>query len=134
LIQDSAVPQFRILSVGQCGYDDSRIRRYLGQPLDAEVVAADTHDEAWQALSTEAFDLVMVNRVGDTDGAPGIELIRKLKSDASTLSLPVMLVSNFPSAQGEAANLGATPGFGKDDLGTSRAVDAIRHALARPVV
>jgi hypothetical protein len=43
-----------------------------------------------------------------------------------------MLVSNFADAQSQAIALGAAPGFGKNDLGTNKAIDAVRHALAGP--
>jgi CheY-like chemotaxis protein len=119
----------RILSVGQCGFDGARLRRELGSALGAEVVAADTHDEARDLLRQAAFDLVLINRVGDLDGAPGLDLIRSLKADAATAPVPVMLVSNYADAQDEAIRAGAAPGFGKADLGAPRALVAIRRAL-----
>ena len=42
-----------------------------------------------------------------------------------------MLVSNYPEAQAQAVALGALPGFGKADLGKSRARDALAPILAR---
>ena len=123
----------RILSVGQCGMDHGQIGRALGRPLDAEVIAADTHEDAGRQLAGGVFDLVLVNRVGDLDGAPGLEFIRALKADPATVGVPVMLVSNYPDAQAEAVSAGAAPGFGKSDLRTERALEPVRAALRRTV-
>ena len=83
------MPRVRILSVGQCGYDHGQIGRVLSRPLDAEVVAAATHEErAGSLLKAAAFDLVLVNRVGDRDSAPGLDLIKTLKAEPSTATCP----------------------------------------------
>lgn len=119
----------RILSVGQCGFDHGQLDRYLRARFDAEVAAADTHAEALQALRDGNYDLVLVNRIGNLDGAPGLTLIRALKADPALAGVPVMLVSNYESAQSEATDIGALPGFGKTDLGSDRAAEAIREAL-----
>lgn len=123
------LPRIRILSVGQCGFDNSRIRQSLSKPLDAEIVDADTHQEATETLRAGGIDLVLVNRIGDADGAPGLDLIRTIKNEPSTSNVPTLLVSNFASAQKDAIALGAAPGFGKDDLGSKTAIEAIRQAL-----
>ena len=40
-----------------------------------------------------------------------------------------MLVSNYAEAQSQAISLGATPGFGKSDLGNPKARDALAPIL-----
>ncbi len=110
--------------------DHGQIGRALARPLDAEVIAADTHEHARRLLGASGFDLVLVNRVGDLDGALGLHLIRALKADPATAEVPVMLVSNYPEAQAEAVSAGALPGFGKSDLSSGRALAAIRPALS----
>jgi hypothetical protein len=40
-------------------------------------------------------------------------VIRRLKADAATSSVPVMLVTNYPEHQEAAMALGAIRGFGK---------------------
>lgn len=107
---------FRVLSVGQCGFDHSRIARYLEQSFRAQVRGVSTFDEALDVLRSGPYDLVLVNRVNDLDGASGLDLIRSLKADASLANVPIMLVSNYPEAQSEARALGALAGFGKSDL------------------
>src|SRR5689334_22144144 len=97
----------RVLSVGQCGYDHGQISRHLKQSFGAEVRSADTFDDAVETLRGEPFDLVLVNRRSDLDGAPGLDLIRTLKADPALANVPVMLVSDFAHAQEEAQSLGA---------------------------
>ena len=117
----------RILSVGQCGFDHAQIDRLLTRHLGAEVTAADTHAEALAAVASTPFDLVLVNRVGDADGASGLDLIRSLRAETT---VPVMLVSNYPDAQAQAVSLGALRGFGKADLGMGKELARIREAFA----
>jgi len=107
----------KVLSVGQCAADDSKLRGVFQGRYPVDVVAVDTAVEAVEAARTGGFVLVLVNRVFDVDGDGGLDLIRRLKADATTTALPVMLVSNYPEAQAEAVALGALPGFGKAALG-----------------
>ena len=106
----------RVLSVGQCGFDHGAISRHLAGRFGAEVVPADTHEEAIARLKAGDIALVLVNRVGDLDGAPGLDFIRRLKADPGLADVPVMLVSNYDDAQARAVALGALPGFGKAAL------------------
>jgi len=113
----------RILSVGQCAYDHSRIARHLEQTFQAQVLGVSTFGEALDALRSGHYDLTLVNRVSDLDGARGLDLIRSMKAEPGLADVPVMLVSNYPEAQADAEALGAIPGFGKADL-TSKATQA----------
>jgi two-component system, chemotaxis family, chemotaxis protein CheY len=122
----------RILSVGQCSFDHGSITRHLGEIYGAEVAGADTKGQALATLRAGEFDLVLVNRVLDFDGTSGFDLIRAIKADPELAGVPVMLVSNYESAQSEAQSLGALPGFGKTDL-RHGAVPALEILLARPV-
>lgn len=124
----------RILNVGQCGFDHSSISRFLQQSCKAEVDAADSGAEALDALRSEParYDLVLVNRVFDRDGSPGLDLIREIRADSTLAQVPVMLVSNFANAQQEAIDLGALPGFGKSDLDDEATARRLRDALAHP--
>ncbi len=114
----------KVLSVGQCFADHSGISHVLGTSFGADVVRADTRDEALNLLRQGAFALVLVNRVLDADGSSGHELIRALKADEQLRDVAVMLVSNYDDAQAEAVRAGAVPGFGKAALGQP-------HMLAR---
>src|SRR3954469_23387251 len=107
----------RILNVGQCAPDHSAIRSYLTRNFDCEVDTADATPDAIDKLKRETFDLVLVNRKLDIDYTDGIDVIRALKADTSTASVPVMLVTNYPEHQDDAIAAGAIRGFGKLEFG-----------------
>jgi two-component system chemotaxis response regulator CheY len=109
-----------VLSVGQCAFDHTRIARHFELSFGARVRGVSSFDEALGALRREHYDLVLVNRVNDEDGAAGVELIRSMKAAAGLADVPIMLVSGYPEAQDEAQALGALPGFGKSDLASER--------------
>ena len=119
----------RVLSVGQCMADHGAISRTLRREFDAEVVSADTAGEALDRLRREAFALVLVNRVLDADGSAGLEVIRRIKADEALRAVPVMLVSNYPDAQAQAAEAGAVPGFGKAALSQPQTVARLKPFL-----
>ena len=109
-----------VLSVGQCGFDQFSISRHLKSGFDAEVATADTASQAIAAIKNQQFDLVLVNRILDADGSSGLDLIEAIKTDPKLSHSAVMLVSNYPEAQGQAEILGALPGFGKADIRSSK--------------
>ena len=88
-------------------------RRCSRGQFGAEVVPAETADDALAALEHEKFDLVMVNRKLDADYSDGIEIIRRIKADPKLSATPCMLVTNYPEHQQAAVAAGAEPGFGK---------------------
>lgn len=106
----------QILSVGQCAADQFRLAEWLRRRWQADCVAVDDADAARARLNVSRPDLVLINRIFDRDGGSGLEMIRRWKSDPETAKVPVMLVSDFPEAQAQAAALGALPGFGKAQL------------------
>src|SRR5262249_3868026 len=119
----------KVLSVGQCGYDHSSIARQLRQRFGAEVVAASDAPEAVAALRDGGFDLALVSRVLDGDGFSGVDLIRAMKDDPALSGVPVMLVSNYESAQDQAVSLGALKGFGKSDIGREPFLTAMHRVF-----
>jgi CheY-like chemotaxis protein len=119
----------RVLSCGQCGFDHANLSRVLRQSFGAEVVAADTPEEAFEELRREPFALVLVNRVLDADGSSGLDLIRRIRADEKLREVPVMLVSNHDDAQAEALEAGAAPGFGKAQLGQPWMIERVRAVL-----
>lgn len=111
----------RVLDVGNCEMDHGNICQMLTAAFEVQVDRATLPDEAFDAVLHGQYRLVLVNRIFDADGSEGVELIRRLKADPRTRSVPVMLVSNCRDAQAAAQALGAIPGFGKaalDDYGT----------------
>jgi two-component system chemotaxis response regulator CheY len=118
-----------VLNVGQCSADALAISRVLERQFQAAVDSVDTFDEALARLRAGGVDLVLVNRVLDADGSSGLELIQRIKSDAALQHVPVMLVSNYPEWQQEAARLGAVPGFGKAGLGQPEMLGRLKALL-----
>ena len=119
----------RVLSVGQCGFDHGNISQALSQAFAAEVVSAATSSQALSLLRQGDFALVLVNRVFDSNGDSGLDLVREIRSDEQLRQVPVMLVSNFADAQEQAVAAGAEPGFGKAALRTSETVARLRPHL-----
>ena len=119
----------RVLSVGNCMADHSALREVIEQAFSAQVDAADTLPHAMLALEERPYDLVLINRIFDANGASGMDMIREMKQHERTRAVPAILVSNFPAAQQEAAQLGAAPGFGKSQLNESTTLDALRSFL-----
>jgi len=109
--------------------DHGSISFTLGRHFAAEVVRANGSSDALDKLRQQPFDLVLVNRVLDQDGSPGLELIRQMKGDDALHTVPVMLVSNYEDAQRDAVAAGALPGFGKDALGRPPMLERVNAVL-----
>ncbi len=120
----------KVLSVGQCGVDHPAIRRLLQREFDAEVVPADSAEEALAQLRQHPYDLVLANRVFDAGGS-GLEFIGEMKADEALKSVPAMLVSDLPEAQRQAMQLGALPGFGKAALHRPETAERMAAALEK---
>jgi len=123
------LPKKCILSIGQCSADHWSISRTIEKRFPAEVVRAGTSDEAVAMLQREAFDLILVNRVLDSDGSDGLEVVKRVQADARLRQVPVMLVSNYQEAQQQAVGAGAVPGFGKDSLGRPSMIALLKPFL-----
>ncbi|MEX2316918.1 MAG: response regulator [Pirellulales bacterium] len=103
----------RVLDVGQCGPDHATISSFLAQNFDCEVIRAHGLDDTLRELDDSHVDLVLVNRKLDRDYSDGLDIIRRIKTEAATSAVPVMLVTNYPEHQEEAVAAGALLGFGK---------------------
>jgi len=119
----------RVLSVGQCSADHWSIRNLLEGDFQAEVVAAHSAADAMAQLRAGKFDLVLVNRVLDADGAAGLPIIQAIKADDALSKVPVMLVTNFREHQEQAVAAGAEPGFGKAELNSAAVRETLRGYL-----
>jgi CheY-like chemotaxis protein len=120
----------RVLSVGQCWADHGTIAKTLKKEFGSEVEQADDVPGALERLRKGSYCLVLVNRVFDADGSSGMELIKRVKSDPTLQSVPVMLVSNYDDAQAEATAVGAATGFGKASLGRPQMLERVKPFLA----
>ena len=123
------MPSTRVLSVGQCSYDQGAITRTLEHAFDVRVKGAVAKDDALEALRSEPFNLVLVNRILDRDGSSGLDLIRAIKADPELAEVPVMLVSNYGDAQADAVAIGALRGFGKVELRDPATRDRLAEVL-----
>jgi two-component system chemotaxis response regulator CheY len=103
----------RVLDVGQCGPDHATIRSFLTAHFACEVVQTHGHSDTLNELKTGEYHLVLINRKLDADYSDGIEILRAIKADDKTASVPVMLVTNYPEHQDTAIAAGAHRGFGK---------------------
>ncbi len=106
----------RVLAVGHCWFDQGTIEELISANFDARVVASSLQDEALEMLREDHFHLVLTNRKLAADSSDGVELIERMKADPRLVQTPVMLLSNYPEAQGAAVAAGAEPGFGKAQL------------------
>jgi len=122
-----------VVSVGQCGFDNSQIRD-LVRSIDPALIlhVADDLADTLQVLREQAghVRLVLVNRILDSDGSSGVDLIRTVKKSSKNGSgVPLMLVSDIESAQASAVAEGAVPGFGKSAIRAAQTRERLRQAL-----
>lgn len=119
----------RVLDVGNCAMDHGSIRTLIESNFDAEVVQSHGADGAVSQLAGSSFDLVLINRIFDQDGASGSQLIQRICADDRFQGVPIMLISNFPKHQDDAVQQGAVHGFGKSELDQSATLDKLRPYL-----
>jgi CheY-like chemotaxis protein len=127
--KESLMARKRILSVGQCAADHAALRWAFRPHFDAELVSVPTGEAAVGELRRGTYDLVLVNRILDADGAPGVDVIRQIRAEEAFRLLPIMLVSNHEDAQEEAVQAGAVPGFGKEKLNDPQTEERLRPYL-----
>jgi len=121
----------RVLDVGQCSPDHLMIRRLLERHFDVTIVQAHGPADTFDALRSEPFDLVLVNRKLDRDASDGLELIRQIKANAELANVPVMLITNYANHQELAVAVGAERGFGKLELDQPQTVERLARILGR---
>ena len=116
-----------VMVVGNCLPDNFTMGRWFKKHFDADYLKARNRVAAIEMLRKHSIDLVLVNRIFDSDGGSGIDLIAELTRDFSATT--TMLISNFADAQTDAEAQGALPGFGKSELKNPASVDKVKHAL-----
>ena len=120
----------RVLSVGNCIPDHGAIRDLIESNFDAQVDAAGDGSQAVDALAARQYDLILVNRLLDCDGSPGLDVLHLVKGSPQTNDIPVMLLSNYAEHQETAVAAGAEYGFGKGALQATETLDRLRMILA----
>lgn len=117
----------RVLSVGNCAYDQSNLQRVLKQHFRVEIDSADDAVSARKMINENDYNIVLINRVFDSNNESGIEFIKQLKKNES--EIPVMLISNFDEYQQQAMAEGAVQGFGKSSIGRPEFVELMMQYL-----
>lgn len=120
----------RVLDVGNCNMDHGSLSRRLQQEFEVEIVRAHAMNDALLAMERQTFDLVLVNRLMDRGGAPGLAIIEEIKRRPETATTPVMMITNFAEHQQKAIASGAEPGFGKNELLAASTRDKLAKFLA----
>ena len=120
----------RVLNVGQCMPDHFMISSVISQGFNAEVEPAHTIEEALSAMQRKRYALVLVNRIIDSDGSEGIELIRRSKADPGLADVPVMMISNHADAHEAAVAVGGVAGFGKGDIRNNKPRERLAEFLS----
>ncbi len=120
----------KIALVGHCGVDGPRIEAQIQSILDGAEVCSCNDPDALGRVCGEGVDLLLFNRelgfgFDDEQGVERMAEIREAHPDVK-----MMLISDYPDAQAAAKEVGALPGFGKADLGTSKVEKALRDALS----
>jgi CheY-like chemotaxis protein len=121
----------RVLVVDDSGTVREVERRMLARRGYEVDVAADGV-EAWAALEAARYDLVVTDI--DMPRMSGLELTSRIKADARTTTIPVVIVTNragdIDRAQGLAA--GATRYLAKGSYGDEAVADAVRDLIGAP--
>jgi DNA-binding NtrC family response regulator len=124
----NAVMPTVVLSVGQCGFDDSRLSSLVRDTLGASMDRAHNADDARRKLAEKKYDLVLLNRIFDGDGQSGIAFVTEIRRQDNPP--PVILVSDYGDAQQAAVANGAMPGFGKSSLSSPQTAACLKKALS----
>lgn len=117
----------RVVLVGHCNIDGPRLKQEIeSKAAPCEVLRINTLKDLESACG-EGAALLLVNREPVGFKEEGVDLIRDVCKRFP--GQKVMLVSDYPEAQEEAVNAGALPGFGKQDMGSSKLVETVKQAL-----
>ncbi|GAB5403309.1 MAG: response regulator [Aureliella sp.] len=119
----------RVIDVGNCPPDYAAIKRMLETRFQAKVEQAHSANDAVQLLKSAPADLVLINRKLDRDYSDGTEVLKQIKADPDTSSVPVMLVTNYAEHQQAAIQLGAIEGFGKLSLEAPETIARLSDVL-----
>ncbi|MDA0658742.1 MAG: response regulator [Planctomycetota bacterium] len=119
----------RVLDVGNCSADHATIRDVVETHCDAKVDSADNLAQTMVKLTTETYDLVLVNRIMDRDGSSGLEIINTIKQDDRFREVPVMLITNYDEYQQKAIAAGAVRGFGKSSVDSNETARLLKSHL-----
>ena len=89
--------QQRVLDIGNCGPDHASISELITNNFAATVDQVDRANDALSLLEKNEYALALVNRILDSDGSSGMDVIRDLK--ARYPDLPVMIITSAVMVQ-----------------------------------
>jgi len=115
-----------IALVGHCGPDGYMLRSAVKYVVNGAEIRMINDSEGLEAAIKDGVTTFLINRVLDWGFADraGVALIKHLREKHPELKL--LLISDYPDAQQAALKVGALPGFGKSEVGTTK----MREALA----
>lgn len=121
----------RIVLVGHCGPDAYALRAAVRGMFPRGAVVM-TNDASGLEAELGSADVLLVNRAldGEFGTDSGIVLIRGLSGRPASKRPSLVLVSNFPESQAEAAAAGAMPGFGKKKMYSEETRKILQAAVA----
>ena len=120
----------QILDIGNCGPDHAGFSQLVRDHFGASVTLVDDLEHAMQALSSDQYDLIIVNRLVDRCGSEGLAVIESIKANAQYNQVPIMMVTNYDDHQQLAQDAGAVRGFGKSSLRAPETVELLGAYLA----
>lgn len=117
----------RIALVGHCGPDTSYLMLLAKSAAPGATIERINTESSLQSF-IKLGGLLLVNRVldGDFTDDDGIGLIERTVAAGGVRA---MLISNYEDAQAAAVRAGAIPGFGKRDIGSAKAKQALAAAV-----
>lgn len=124
----------KVILVGHCGADTAYLKLAIKKAVpDVDIRTADDEKSLNTALAGNDIDLVLFNReLGyGFKSEEGVEVVRSLRGQHGQTKM--MVITNYPDVQQAAVQAGATPGFGKRELGTARVTELLRDALGETV-
>lgn len=114
----------KVALVGHCGPDSFLLVNAVRSAVpDAEVIKNTEEKDLWDS----GAELLLVNRV--LDGFYADEKGLRIIEEAASKGVAAMIISNYDDAQQAAVAAGGKPGFGKTEVRSDKARDAIRSAL-----
>lgn len=93
-----------------------------------DVLCAETGEQAWQQIQKQPVDLLILDLM--LPGIDGLELTRRLKNDAKTRALPIIMLS----AKGEESDIVTGLELGADDYVTKPFSPRVLLARVRTVM
>lgn len=116
--------------VGHCLPDSSYLTMAVRAVAPDSAIARVNDEASLSAALQDGPDLLLINRQLDGEFAAfsGIDLISRCKQTHPHVK--TMLISNYADAQAQALTAGALPGFGKAELSSRKAREALTSALS----